>query len=72
MILDWMWLKEYFGEEVCTCDIGVKGKKMQLKCALIIAMENGWCVLMALCWCFLFYLENDKNIGIVIHISKII
>jgi hypothetical protein len=24
-------------------------------------MENVWCVLMALCWCFLFYLENDEN-----------
>ncbi len=49
-----------------------KEKNTQMKCVLIIAMENGWCVLMVLCWCLLFYLEYDDNIRIVIHISRII
>jgi hypothetical protein len=35
-------------------------------------MENVWCVLMALCWCFWFYLENDENTRIVIHTNRII
>ncbi len=73
MILHWMWLKEFIlGKKCVHVTLEWKETNMQVKCALIITMENVWCVLMALCWCFWFYLENDENTRIVIHTNRII
>jgi hypothetical protein len=52
MILDWMWLGEFsYGRNVY---MTLEKESMEVECTLIIAMENGWWIFMALCVMFLF------------------
>jgi hypothetical protein len=51
----------FFGKK-CVCDIREKKEGMETSCTFILAMENGWWILIVLVM-ILFYLEYDRERG---------
>jgi hypothetical protein len=41
MILDWMWLREFFGGRNMNATLKREDENMEVSCTFIIVMENG-------------------------------
>jgi len=63
-----MWIGEFFSRISVYMTLEKEEENMQVEYTFIIAMENGWWILIYICSCFLFYLKYEKKRR-VIHIS---